>query len=184
LLHAISNNDLKLVKLLIDNKADTEVQDKRGLTAIGLAIMSKKMDRKILDYLLDKGKANINFSTPKMDSGFSYYCKVKMYDAKLIEYLLSKKADPCQIGIGGYNCLHNFLFYNSDVHVVKLLLDHKADINQRINTLQTALHIYLCYSDHPDFEMVKFLVQNKADLNALDENGHPPIFNCSKFFFF
>ncbi|KAK0636629.1 hypothetical protein B0T17DRAFT_86028 [Bombardia bombarda] len=53
--------------------------------------------------------------------------------------------------------------------IVKMLLDHNADINERNDKGMTALHIAI---EHNQGKVVMLLLQNGVDVNATDNEGH------------
>ncbi|GAB9473743.1 hypothetical protein Gpo141_00010890 [Globisporangium polare] len=60
----------------------------------------------------------------------------------------------------------------SDPGIVKLLLEHGADVHARDRVKKTPLHFA------STAEAVELLVACDADVNATDENGNPPLFDA------
>ena len=57
LYYAVKNNNIKAVKFLIENKADTEIANNSGISPLVLAISNN--NTKIAEILIKEGKANV-----------------------------------------------------------------------------------------------------------------------------
>lgn len=73
-------------------------------------------------------------------------------NASVIAYLASSKRSP---------------------EIVRLLIEHGADINAQDRKLLTPLH-FTSVSENPASEIVKVLIEHGADINALDERKRTP----------
>jgi ankyrin repeat protein len=59
--------------------------------------------------------------------------------------------------------------WNGHLEIVKLLLEHGADVNAKMEGLGTALHLA---ASNGHLEIVKLLLENGADVNAKTEGGY------------
>lgn len=62
------------------------------------------------------------------------------------------------------------------VDIIKLLLQHKADVNAQSSTGNTPL-MYACAGGH--VEAVKELLEKKANVEDHNENGHTPLMEAA-----
>lgn len=62
------------------------------------------------------------------------------------------------------------------IDIVKLLLEHSADVNSQSQAGNTAL-IYACCGGYED--VVEVLLNHGADIEAHNENGHTPLMEAA-----
>jgi len=97
-----------------------------------------------------------------------------------VRLLLKCGADPNARNRDGYAALHSALDHKSKTagDIVKLLIDHGADVNQKVNAQPdengyTPLH-YACGNSR-NVKAVRLLIESGADVNAIAENGYTPL---------
>jgi ankyrin repeat protein len=88
-----------------------------------------------------------------------------------VEKLLNNGADANYIKNQGKADMPLLIFsvVNSDFKTVKLLVEHKADINRKDWFSTTAL---MYAASNGDLNIIKYLLDNGADINAKDEQGN------------
>ncbi len=150
-----------IVKLLIQNGANVNAQDRDGCTALHEA--SEVRNYKIVKVLLSHG-ADVNVSDRRGDTPLRMATLERYSDKKLIKELLAHHADSNAQSQFGISALH-FATQNSDKEVIKLLLAAGANINIQTNDGETPLH---WAAQRGDDDMVKLLLVNKADANIQD----------------
>lgn len=62
--------------------------------------------------------------------------------------------------------------------LLRLLLKYGADVNQRTESGETALHRVLMQRGRPDTDVVELLCEHGADVNAPDSEGIVPLYYC------
>ena len=87
-------------------------------------------------------------------------------DARLVEVLLSHRADPNVTGPGGTTAL---IWAVPDIQKVRTLLDHGAAVNAKTETERTALLVAASYPRTSD--LLRLLLERGADLRAQDRGG-------------
>ncbi|XP_068687498.1 uncharacterized protein [Montipora foliosa] len=163
---AVIRKDVPLVKLLLENKADVDIQGENGETPLHKAVTQKDVP---LVKLLLENKADVNI---RDWSGKSPLHKaVTQKDVPLVKLLLENKADVNIRDCSGETPLHKVVT-QKDVPLIKLLLENKAYVNIRDWWGENPLHKAVTQKDVP---LVKLLLENKADVNIPDWSGETPL---------
>jgi ankyrin repeat protein len=165
---AAENNYFKIVKNLINKKADVNVTDSKKETPLHYAL--RKNNLVIVKYLLQQnavvnGKDNLG-KTP-------LHKAVQNNCFETVQHLLENKAKVNAQDREGFSPLHTICNHsqNPNLNIVKHLLKYAANVNAKENGNATPLHLAVHRSHH---EIVKFLLDNRADVNALDVNYYTP----------
>lgn len=129
LVHAIRNADERTA-LVIAAKADPNLRDRLGNAPLHLALKRKK--QKVFEYLLERGAdVNIPGNGGRYEEGQTVlYLAAARDDAELAKRLLKLGADPNKADDrGSLPLAEAVLSINSDLEVVKLLVEAGADVN-------------------------------------------------------
>ena len=170
LFEAIENNDFKKTKKIVETGIDINTQDKRGKTALHIAVRYNNFD--ITEYLL-KMEANPNiydYSMPYKDelkdsslTIASFYCNYKMIKL-LIDY--GADVNACH---SGYDTVLQHLSMLGKLKAIKLLVKKGANINACDPDGETALMYATFCRKNPD-KIIKLLVSLGADIEARNKN--------------
>ena len=167
---AVTRNDVKMVRALLDAKATVEVVDQYGWTPLSAAVASNYF--KITQMLLNAG-ADPNDAKHKKN--FPLFEATMKGRAEIASALLIAGADPnAALDIStfaGVTVLHTAAEMGH-TKIVEALLSAKACVDAVITTQATALH-QATMNGHID--SVKLLLDANADVNAQDENGMTPL---------
>jgi ankyrin repeat protein len=128
LFFAIRDNNVDLVKRVLEIGADPTIRDNRkGFTPFLLTVLLNK-DPGILNLLLESGKVDINETTK---SGMTaLYMAVMDSNTPTAEFLLTHGANPNVAIKDGCTPLHVAAAYAKDLDIVELLLNHPdVDVN-------------------------------------------------------
>lgn len=153
----------KLLKLLIEKKADLEIKDSSGSTAVSIAANRGNLD--CLKILVEAGAITSNYPEKKfffISMAANGYLDIIKYlieevhvtitkedaskalifatmrgNTETVRYLLTKEIDLNQLH-EGEPVLHHAVYTNSE-DILKLLLEAKPDINKKNNFGKTAL---------------------------------------------
>lgn len=134
LYHAVQNNNIKAVKFLLENKADTEIGNDSGISPLLLAVSNN--NTKIAELLIKEGKANVygSYAGKYLDHYPMYYA-VSQTNKTMIKLLLDNsfdlKREPSLLG---------YAIENSDESIVRYLIDNGADINYKSADGTTVLY--------------------------------------------
>jgi uncharacterized protein len=165
---AAQKGDLSVVKTLIQQKADVNVQQADGATALQWAAF--RNDTALADLLLAAGadvrKANREGATPM-------YLASLRGSAPMLKRLLDAGANPNEAGPQGETPLM-LASRAGNLDAMKVLLDHKADVNGKEELRGTTPLMWAASESHPD--AVKLLIDHGADVNAAakpDTGGRP-----------
>ncbi len=178
LFKAALDGNLKLLKLLLENKANVNAKHKDGQTLIHIS--TTKGDLECLKYLIDN-KADVNV---KFDGQTPLHISANRGDLECMKYLIDNKADANATDYYGRSSLH-MSAWRGQLDCCKYLIDNKADVNVKFDG-QTPLHISV---KEGHFECCKYLIDNKSDVNSKDKKGQTPLhisaweghFDCMKY---
>jgi ankyrin repeat protein len=172
--------DTKAIYLFIKNGADVNAKDHQGYTPLHHAAFFGKT--KAAGILLAKG-ANINSSANGVTPiALGAFCK----RLDFVKYLLKNGADVKPNGSNVATPLH-FAARYFRIDLAKILIKHGADINAIDNrNCQTPLEYAITSQYSNDFSddtifindncnMVKFLIDNGANINAKNSQGQTPL---------
>jgi ankyrin repeat protein len=192
---AAREKHLKIVKFLIDNGADVNAKDWYGTTV--LIPVAEWGNLEIVKYLIDNG-ADVN---AKDRSGDTVLMLVAFWgDLEIVRLLIDKGADANAKDVVGETVLM-LAAKGGNPEVVKFLVDQGLDVNAETNDGETALmratdwdyQLYIenkhkrggCCGEYEDgqvpaalgkhLEIVKYLIDKGADVNAKDKNGQTAV---------
>ncbi|MCP5499551.1 MAG: ankyrin repeat domain-containing protein [Leptospiraceae bacterium] len=201
LLHyAVQNSDLAMVSYFAKNKVDINSVTKSKETPLSLALQNEDEEkRKIAAFLLDN-TANINYknadgqSLLHLSAQFGYLDIVKKIIQKKADVNAKAANGSTPLMLALYAQKSNVVDYLkdlSDLNVIdekdsglihygaeygtakfiQFLISKKVDINARTKWGQTA--IFLALNSYTEYgpEIVKLLIQNKADATYKDDSG-------------
>ena len=167
---ACQNRHYQCVDLLLQSKADPDIQANDGATALFIA--SKYGRDKCVDLLL-QSKANPNIQTNNGATALHTASENKHHQC--VDLLLQSKADPDIQANNGATALY-IASQNGDHHCVDLLLQSKAKTDIKCNNGITALSIASHNGHH---QCVDLLLQSKADPNIQENSGITALYIAS-----
>lgn len=139
---AASANQIDFAKLLLKRKARLDMVDKLGSTPLLTAVMQSDPD--MVELLLEAGAP----------------ANVKSAVNPLVASMVAPAGNP------------NPLLHRKNVAIIKLLLDHKGDINFPAPNGTTPLMAAAQKSDHSDgYDRAALLVDKGARLDAVNDKG-------------
>lgn len=172
LIDAIFDKNIDMAKNILDAGADANCHEEVEATS-GLLLAAQKGDREMMKLLIERG-AEIN----EPDRfGIPLTCAFKLKDLEFIKYLIDKGANvnllygpddcmtPIMAAISGESADMVFT-----IELVKLLLARGADPCKIVakNNFSPPL---IAAVETKNFELVKLLVDNNADLHAQNYEG-------------
>ena len=179
LLEAVLFNDYSLVKLLLDNKANVNIANKKGNTALMYAVKHCFLD---IVRLLILNDANVNAVNKDKQTAFDQlstknsYSDIELQNKQIIQEMLIKAG-----AVQEKPMLKSYLKRQSsttlslieavkkgDKDKIKLLVTRGAKINSRYINAETIL---MYTARKGDVETGKLLIDLGADLNAVEPHG-------------
>ena len=157
-----------IAKYLLENNADTSVQDSSGATPLHEAVRYGNVE--IAKALLNSG-ANVNArdnlgKTPVM------LILPKDKTAEIYKLLIAHRADLTQKDMFGDTVLHTASMLNVGASTFGILIDGGADVDARNKEGVTPLAIAV---QKNDLETVRLLTAAGADIHTQDTNGNSPL---------
>lgn len=162
------NGHNAIAKYLLQNKADTSVQDSAGATPLHEAIRYGNLE--IAKMLLDAG-ANVN---AKDNLGKTPILLIIPKDKikQTYDLLISYNADLNQKDMYGDTILHTAAMLQVNTQILENLTKHGADINARNKEGVTPLQIAI---QQEDIETTKLFTSHGANIHTKDTNGNSPL---------
>jgi len=191
LMWAIAGGHSDVTKELVQHKADVDARSKNGSTALMFAARGDLDSTRIL---LSAG-ADVAVAIPDW-GGTALIIASTMGQAKIVEALLEKGADPNYRDHNSFTALHSAerdSDYGEDreqkaraVQTIKVLLAHGADVNARLHqekpTVRTLDELELegatplaLAAEVNNLDAIKVLVEGGADPNIPTEKGTTPL---------
>ncbi|XP_064647015.1 serine/threonine-protein phosphatase 6 regulatory ankyrin repeat subunit B-like, partial [Lineus longissimus] len=189
--YAAEGGNIDVVRLLIENKADVHATDKKGSSPLSYAARGGNID---VVRLLIENKADVHATDNEGRSPLSYAARGGNID--VVRLLIENKADVHATDKKGSSPL-SYAVQRGDYGVVRLLIENKADVNAidnkgrsplsyaarggnaDVNATDKAGRSPLSYAvRRGDYGVVRLLIENKADVNAIDnkdDDGSSPL---------
>jgi ankyrin repeat protein len=198
LLYAARENCLACVEVLLESKADINLQDPDGVTPLHVAIMNANWDlaKRLIDAGADVNQWDIYGEAPlftainlrtRIDGGrgASIDPLNKTSGMQILELLLDRGANPNQqlffkpANANGTTVTRGSTpliraVTNADMEVVKLLLSRGADATLNLADRQTPIHAALAgrASEPQAVELIRMLHKAGADINSIALVNH------------
>ena len=169
-----TKGDESSLKNLLKHGADIRWKDWSGCTLLHAAFLTQwpGVPLEFVDLLLEYGAdvhaVNSHGVTP-------LFLAAETSKVGAVTSLLKKGAKPTATNKQGCTPLH-FVFRNKTAPsrvLVKMLVDHGADVNARGELGKTPLH--LAVERTGDDHIIKFLFKKGAEVNGKDEKGRTPL---------
>lgn len=125
---------LPVVKYLVEQKADVNIQNRHGDTPLVVAI--SRNHQEVALFLLAQPKINVNKQNKHGSSALTW--AAEKGNIVLIEALLKAGANPNLADVDNDTALGNAAF-NGNIEAVRMLIKAKADINSKNKDGKTAL---------------------------------------------
>lgn len=165
--YAVIDGDITRVKFLLDNGADSNIQNNKGESAYKVALNENK--RAIVS-MIEKADVSLAMDGDDLDAAFMRACK---NGRRGVAEMLVKSGniDVTYVDDMGRTPLH-YIAKMGMTALGKFLIENGVDVNYTDNKNQTALHFA---AGNLQKEIFKLLLENGADLNIADDNGVLPI---------
>lgn len=166
---AAERGHLEVIKSFLDHGGDINVRSRHGYTALfGASFAGHK---EVVQYLIDKGADFLLGS----HSGFTpLHAAAKQNQVEVVNLLLNQPSIFVDVRDDhGRTAL--LLACQHDLPVVELLvLNGGANVNA-VSFRDKWTPLYFAVVTNKHFEVVKFLVDNEADVNVADSQGKTPL---------
>lgn len=182
-LHLSSSRNFDISEFLVKNGADVNARDNRGFTPIFEAIDFNNL--KLVELLVENG-ANVNHKAENLCYPI-HRISVKLHESdkdqdeevKVAEYLIKKGASFNEKDNFGETPLYNAV-KGSNIGLVKLFLNLGLNINDENNDQETLIF----NANFNNFKLIKYLIDNGADINKKDIKGNTVLHKaCDRFEF-
>jgi|GEM_PF-1020308 len=164
---AVASGDINHIKFLLENGADSNVQNGQNFSPYQLAVQENK--RSIIS-LMEKASVAIAMDGTDMDAAFMNACK---NGRRGVAEMLVKNGniDTTYVDDMGRTPLH-YIARMGSAALAKFAMDNGVDVNYTDNDNRTALHFAAGSKNNDVF---KLLLENGANPNIADDRGVLPI---------
>lgn len=155
-----------LVKILLDRGEPAAAESEDGRSALWFAADST--DIEIITLLLEKG------ASPNAREDFPPPFHVLLWWNPKLEFvnLMLEHGAECNIlDSWGFNVMHWFALFGTDVEVLQVLLKAHADINVPDSFGETPLHKVMYNSRDLSLDLLRAFLDNGADVNKDDKDS-------------
>ena len=166
LAYAARVGDLALARILLQNKADINVQDDFGYTPLHSTALAANAE--MVKLLLENG-ADPNIKDKLGNTPLLIYAQLN--EIQITELLLARKADVNARNGEGLTPL-SLAVEARNRELTELLLKNGADVNAADKYGRTALH-HAVWSASKD--ILELLIAHGADINAKDKGSNTPL---------
>lgn len=161
----------KIANFLLNQNANPKLTDAKGLTALHYAVQNPKAST-IVKRLINAG-ADANAADEKGKTVLHHAVR-KERDLSVIAMLVEAGANINAVTKQKKTPLMKAIVSDEDLLLVKeLVKTHKADINKSDDCQSTALHKA---AEKGCTKIIEFLMNCKANMNALNDEGETPLF--------
>ncbi|XP_076108739.1 uncharacterized protein LOC143076758 [Mytilus galloprovincialis] len=169
---ACQNGHVKVVEMLINNKADIYKCVDDGASPLFIACHNGHT--KVVQILINK-KADINKCVD--DESSPLYIACQEGHTEVVRMLINNKADIYKCQDTGSSPLY-IACQKGHTEIVQMLINNKADINKCVHDGGSPLFI-ACQKGHA--EVVQMLINNKADIDkCIDDESSPLYIACQE----
>jgi ankyrin repeat protein/Mg2+ and Co2+ transporter CorA len=172
---AASSGKLEVLKMLLDRRADIGAQDKQGRSAVTHAVSGGHVDvlKILFDYGANARGKDVGGKTPVMYAASNVDCDI-------LDLLLQHGADLHGVDTEGRGPLMHAIInekasMDDKVRILTMLLRKGADVASTGETVGCLRHAALAGQNR----ILELLVQHKANINAVDENGRSPLLHLA-----
>ena len=156
------------LRLLLNAKADVDVKDNFGRTALTVAVQVE--DQTDFSELLLSHGAGIEYTS---DMGWTpLRSAAKNNRPKQASLLLAKGADINASDPHGRTAFHLAITFKSSAVVIILLNNPGLDYERKSNNGSTAIHLGALYADVETLEILEATDLSNIDLDAVDTDGN------------
>ncbi len=165
-MYAVEERNRDIVELLLKYNPDLTLKSTFGKTALDMAYNRNHYVKEIADLIKEASSREIQFLYAAAENDTD---KVLKYIAEGID--INNTIDELYNSIGS-----NALLIASEFHhkeIIKILLEHNADVNFKNRLNKTALE-YVADNDD-NFDIALEFIKRGADVNAIDNDGITPL---------
>lgn len=172
-LNAASRNTLEIVQLLSENLTDFNRANKKGQTALMLALENNNPE--VVEFLIQKGS---NISTKDVSGNTLSFYLMESFDAKNPENfdaklkILQKKGIQLNEPQADGNTLYHIAATANNLALAKRLNDFQIPINKKNNAGYTALHLAAMKAEND--LLLRYFISIGADKTATTDFGETP----------
>jgi hypothetical protein len=160
LLAAIQKDNLPMVELLLRLGADPTLKSKSGMSAILFAVSSGSLS--MVQFVVENMGGD---PSDKLRFGANTIILAASRSLDMVRYLESKGADLFSRDRIGYNILV-YAVKGEKVDVLQYCIEKGVEVDAKSNSGETVLG-YAVSREPPNLEIIRVLVQNGSDPNAL-----------------
>ncbi len=170
---AIEHADFQTAQYLLSLGADVNSVDYRDNTPIYAALRQQKEhppSLELIELLLTFG-ASLNHKNNDGDSPL--HCLMQgTVPSEILSHLLTHRPSATIVNLDRQTTLHMAICKKQPIDIIRQLIDFGYPVDARDNNGKTSLHVAIA---HYSFGTANYLLDNRADVNIADNDGHRPL---------
>ena len=172
------NPDLKIINLIKEKMAISEINVYNQM--LYYVCKAENPSIEVVQFLIGNG-ADPNWKNEE-EGGTSFYwaCRHENFSFEIIQLLLKNGANPNAYVKNSWEIAKTPLQaichgLNPNIEILRLLIDNKADLLEKNNKNETALHL-ACGNKNTLPEIIEFLIEKGMDVFSKNKKGENPVY--------
>ena len=161
-----------IISILVEKKSSLNTKNKVDYTPLHIIAERENFNKNIFQLLIENN-SDLNSKNMNNETPFFLACKHKNIDLQLLQFLIDCK---CDLNTLNKEFCSPFSFVkDKSFENLKFFVENSLDINLRVGMKKNSVLHYYCSQDVFEEDVLKYLIEKKADLNIPNKNLFSPL---------